>query len=306
MVASNIPLDDFVAGFTSRSLPLAGRIVRLGPDTLTPILTRHAYPDHLAEILGEALLLSVLVGAGMKFEGRVLAQAEGDGPVSMLVGEYRKDGGVRAYSRHEPDRWAWLDKVNKGERPHMPQLFGPAGRFGLIIIHDRPSTPPYQGIVPLEKATLSACARDYFARSEQIDTGLHLAVRKTEHGHWIGGGMMMQRVAGDDFRGDTHQGWLEAQALFNTLRTEELVDEALPAADLLYKLFHEGGVAMQAAQPLKDTCTCSRDRLIGTLQGMADESLRELVEADGTLGLDCQFCSRHFKIPIAEVTQSPS
>jgi molecular chaperone Hsp33 len=306
MAASNIPLDDFVAGFASPGLPVAGRVVRLGPGTLTPILNRHAYPDHLAELLGEALLLSILVGAGMKFEGRVLAQAEGDGPVSMLVGEYRKDGGVRAYARHEPERWEWLNKINKGERPHMPQLFGATGRFGLIIIHDRPSTPPYQGIVPLEKAGLAACARDYFARSEQIDTSLHLTVRRTDRGGWVGGGMMMQRVASDDTRGDTREGWLEAQALFNTLQAEELVDESLPTAGLLFRLFHESGVSMEPPQPLLDICTCSRERLIGTLQGMADDSLRELVEPDGTLGLDCQFCSRHFTIPIEDVTGSTS
>jgi molecular chaperone Hsp33 len=63
---------------------------------------------------------------------------------------------------------------------------------------------------------------------------------------------------------------------------------------------------MEPPQPLLDICTCSRERLIGTLQGMADDSLRELVEPDGTLGLDCQFCSRHFTIPIEDVTGSTS
>ena len=76
-------------------------------------------------------MLSALVGSGMKFEGKVLAQAEGDGPVSMLVGEYTKSGGLRGYARHEPERWAWLNKVNKGDKPHMPQLFGATGRLGL-------------------------------------------------------------------------------------------------------------------------------------------------------------------------------
>ena len=70
---------------------------------------------------------------------QAIVQAEGDGPVSMLVGEYHKDGSVRAYSRFEHERWAYLDRVNKGEKPHMPQLFGPMGRLGLIIVHDRPS-----------------------------------------------------------------------------------------------------------------------------------------------------------------------
>lgn len=306
MTASNVSQDDYVAGFASASLPISGRIVKLGPESLSPILNRHAYPDHLAEILGEALMISVLVGASMSFEGRVIAQAEGDGPVSMLVGEYRKDGGLRAYARHEPERWEWLDKVNKGEKPHVPQLFGAMGRLGLIIIGDQPNAQPYQGIVPMDAGSLPECARNYFERSVQVPTSLRINVHKKADGEWTGGGLMIQRIAGDDARGDTDDGWREAQSLFSTLRDEELIDPALPGDQLLYRLFHEGGVAMEPAELLSDSCTCNRERLIGTLRGMADESLREMVEPDGTLGVDCQFCSRHYTIPIDEVTSAPS
>ncbi|MEQ8556752.1 MAG: Hsp33 family molecular chaperone HslO [Henriciella sp.] len=294
--------EDYVASFSSETLPVAGRVVRMGSQTLSPILQRHAYPDHLGEILGEALLLATLVGSGMKFEGRVMTQAEGDGPVSMLVGEYHKDGSVRAYSRFEQERWAYLEKVNKGLKPHMPQLFGPMGRLGLIIVHDKPGMQPYQGIVPLAKGSLQECAEDYFHQSEQIETCLAMAVKRDQAGEWHGGGMMMQKIAGDDARGDTEDGWLEAQALFNTLTPEELISEEIAAPDLLYRLFHEGGVRMEAPQLLIDRCTCSEDRLRKTLSGMADESLHDMVEPDGTLKVDCQFCARHYDIPIEAVT----
>ena len=305
MQPSNVQMNDFVAGFSPHGLPVRGRVIKLGAGTLSPILKRHAYPDHLAEILGEALMLSALVGSGMKFEGKVLAQAEGDGPVSMLVGDYSKSGALRAYAKHEPERWAWLNKVNKGEKPHMPQLFGAMGRLGLIILHDYPDMQPYQGIVPLAKGSLAQCAEDYFYRSEQVETKLRLAVHRDAAGEWRGGGMMIQKIAGDEARGDTDDGWREAEALFSTLTEEELTDPALPATDLVYRLFHEGGVAMDRdAQVLGDVCTCSRERLAGTLQGMADESLRDMVEPDGTLKVDCQFCSRQYIIPIEDVTSA--
>lgn len=307
MQPSNIQRNDFVAGFSPQGLPVRGRVIKLGSESLSPILKRHAYPDHLAEILGEALMLSALVGSGMQFEGKVLAQAEGDGPVSLLVGEYAKTGGLRAYTKHEPERWAWLEKVNKGDKPHMPQLFGPTGRLGLIILHDNPDMQPYQGIVPLVKGSLSQCAQEYFIRSEQVDTRLRMHIHKDAAGDWHGGGMMIQRIAGDDSRGETEDGWREAEALFATLKDEELTDQTLPAADLLYRLFHEGGVVMEEEpQILEDRCTCSRERLIGTLEGMADESLRELVEPDGTLKVDCQFCARQYIIPIDDVTGAVS
>ena len=305
MTQTNIPMDDFVAGFSPQGLPVRGRVIRLSEGTISPIQNRHAYPDHLAEILGEAVMLSALVGSGMKFEGKVLAQAEGDGPVSMLVGEYTKSGGLRGYARHEPERWAWLNKVNKGDKPHMPQLFGATGRLALIIVHENTDLKPYQGIVPLAKGSLAQCAEDYFYRSEQVETKLRLSVHRDETGAWRAGGMMIQKIAGDDARGDTEDGWREAEALFSTLTNEELTDPALPAADLVYRLFHEGGVAMDSdAQALDDVCTCSQERLVGTLQGMADESLRDMVEPDGTLKVDCQFCSRQYIIPIDEVTSA--
>ncbi|MEL7284348.1 MAG: Hsp33 family molecular chaperone HslO [Pseudomonadota bacterium] len=305
MRPTNIPMDDFVAGFSPQGLPVRGRVIRLSETTISPILKRHDYPDHLAEILGEAIMLSALVGSGMKFQGKVLAQAEGDGPVNMLVGEYTKAGGLRGYAKHEPERWAWLNKVNKGEKPHMPQLFGATGRLGLIIVYDNDRLKPYQGIVPLAKGSLAVCAEDYFRQSEQVESRLRMAVTKDEKGIWRAGGMMIQKIAGDDARGDTEDGWREAEALFSTLTEEELTDPALPATDLVYRLFHEGGVAMDSdAQRLDDVCTCSRDRLVGTLQGMADESLREMVEPDGTLQVDCQFCARKYSIAIEEVTNA--
>jgi len=305
MTSSNIPMDDFVAGFSPQGLPVRGRVIRLSEATISPILNRHAYPDHLGEILGEAILLSALVGSGMKFDGKMLVQAEGDGPVSMLVGEYTKAGGLRGYTKHEPERWAWLNKVNKGEKPHMPQLFGPQGRLGMIIVYANTDLKPYQGIVPLAKGSLAECAEDYFRRSEQVESHLRLAVHKDEAGTWRAGGMMIQKIAGDDARGDTDEGWREAEALFSTLTQEELTDPSLPATDLVYRLFHEGGVAMDSdVQPLSDVCTCSRERLVGMLQGMADESLRDMVEPDGTLQIDCQFCARKYSIAIEDVTNA--
>ncbi len=305
MTPTNVPMEDFVSGFSPQGLPVRGRIIRLSDQSISPILKRHAYPDHLAEILGEAVMLSALVGSGMKFKGKVMAQAEGDGPVSMMVGEYTKAGGLRGYARHEPERWAWLEKVNKGDKPHMPQLFGATGRLGLIIVYENTEMKPYQGIVPLAKGSLAECAQDYFRRSEQVDTLLRLAVRKDGQGGWRAGGMMIQKIAGDDTRGETDEGWRESEALFATLTDDELIDPGLPAQDLVYRLFNEAGVAMDAdAQALDDLCTCSRERLVGTLQGMADESLRDMVEPDGTLQVNCQFCSREYTIPIDKVTSA--
>lgn len=301
---------DFVANFQIDQRPIRGRVTRMGAMSLSPILHRHDYPDSLARILGEAVTLAAVLGSSLKFEGRLLVQAEGDGPVSMLVGEYRSGGGVRGYAKYDADAWAHLEKVNKGGAPHMPQLFGPTGRLALIIVQDNPSTQPYQGVVPLMKATLAECAEDYFAQSEQIPTRIKLSVAELdkagEDSVWVSAGMMVQRIAADAARGETNEAWREAEALFHTLTPAELVDPDLPVNDLLYRLFHEQGVRIEDAIELADECTCNQERLVATLTSLPDEELREMVEADGTLAIDCQFCARHYSIGIDEVTQAVS
>lgn len=299
-------VTDFVTNFQIVDRPVRGRAVRMGEGSLSGILNRHDYPKNLARILGEAVTLAALVGASLKFEGRLLVQAEGDGPVTMLVGEYRSDGGVRGYARFDEEAWAHLEKVNKGAPPHMPQLFGPNGRLGLIIVQDDPSVQPYQGIVPLVKGTLMECAEDYFAMSEQVPTLIKLSVAELEKPGeppvWVSGGMMVQRIAADTARGETEEAWREAEALFATLTDAELADAELAMQDLLYRLFHEQGVTMETPQGLDDRCTCNQERLVETLLTMPDDSLREIVEPDGTLAIDCQFCNRHYSIPISDVT----
>lgn len=294
---------DFAATFQIAGRPIRGRTVRMGPASISPILDRHDYPHHLAQILGEAVLLAALVGASLKFEGKILVQAEGDGPVRLLVGEYSTNGHVRGYARYDAEGWANLERVNKGGEPHMPQLFGRTGRLGLILVQDNPSIQPYQGIVPLTKASLAQCAEDYFAMSEQVPSRIRLAVeRSAADGGWTAGGMLVQRIAGDDARGETDEGWREAEALFATLSPGELIDTGLPVTELLYRLFHEQGVTLEGAMPVADKCTCSEERLVTTLSQMPDESLRELVEEDGNLSIDCQFCGRHYNVDISRVT----
>lgn len=294
---------DFAASFQIEGRPVRGRAVRMGADSVSPILARHDYPPHLAKILGEAITLAALVGTSLKFEGRVLVQAEGDGPISLMVGEYASHGGVRGYARFDKDAWANLERVNKGAEPHMPQLFGRTGRLGLILIHDNPDVQPYQGIVPLHKATLAQCAEDYFAMSEQVPSRIRLEVKHLDgYAGWISGGMMVQRIAGDETRGDTDEEWREAEALFATLTPQELVDPELPMTELLFRLFHETGVSLEPGMAVADKCTCNEERLVSTLRQMPDESLRELVEPDGNLSIDCQFCARHYTVGIDQVT----
>ncbi len=286
--------DDIVAAFSLDRAPVRGRTVRIGAEALDPILQRHDYPRPVAMLLGEALALAALVGSLLKAEGRLVVQAQGEGPVSLLVAEYSVGGGLRGYARLVEGAAATLDT----NRMSPAALLG-AGNLVLTLDQGDNKTS-YQGVVPLDGATLAACAESYFRVSEQTDTCIKLAVGELFTADapalWRAGGILLQRLATDDARGDTAEDWNRASILFATLRDEELVDPELPADRLLYRLFHEEGARMDAPAALEDRCTCNEDRLAGVMRQFPAEELRDLVEDDGKIHARCQFCAREYLI----------
>jgi molecular chaperone Hsp33 len=287
--------DDLVAPFSLDAAPVRGRVVRLGPRALDPILRRHDYPRPVAMLLGETLALAALMGSLLKVDGRLVVQAQGEGLVQLLVAEHG-GGGLRGYARLAPGAAETLSKAHHRLPPAV--LLG-AGNLVLTLDQGDDKTA-YQGVVPLEGDTLAGCAETYFRASEQTETGIRLAVGEVMSADapplWRGGGMLLQRVAGDLARGDTGEDWSRALMLFATLRDEELIDPALAADRLLYRLFHEEGARMAEAQPLEDRCTCNEERLTSVMRRFPPEELRDLIEPDGLLHARCQFCARNYLI----------
>lgn len=281
--------DNFIAPFSLDAAPVRGRVVRMG-SALDSILRRHDYPRPVAMLLGEALSLAALVGSLLKVEGRLVVQAQGEGPVSLLVAEHL-EGGLRGYARFE-------GALAQSNRMTPAALLG-AGALALTLDQGE-GKAPYQGVVPLDGPTLAACASNYFRDSEQTDTAMHLAVGEIMEGdgppRWRGGGVLMQRIAADAARGDTAEDWSRASHLFATLTDAELIDPALASDRLLYRLFHEEGARMGDPGPLSDRCSCNEARLAQTLRQFPKEELRDLVEPDGFLHARCQFCARKFLI----------
>ncbi len=296
--------DDFVASFQIVDTPVRGRITRLGDGVLDPILKRHDYPRWAANLLGEAVTLAVLVSHSLKFDGRVAVQAQGEGPVSLMVAEARSDGGVRGYLRLDKTKWEKLDRINKGQRPHIPQVLG-KGVLALMLQPNDPNQAPWQSLVPLDGATLADCAQAWFDQSEQIPTRVRLAVAEiSEPGgtkRWRSGGAILQRIAADDLRGATDEAWNNARTLFDTTTDLELADPDLSSAELLFRLFHENGVVLEPPRHLADRCTCSEEKLLTTLRSMPREEIMGLAEEDGAIGASCQFCGRVYRFPAASV-----
>jgi molecular chaperone Hsp33 len=290
--------DDLVAAFQIEGQPVRGRIARLG--LVDDILTRHDYPEPVANLLGEACALAALVGASLKFEGRLIVQAQGKGPVAYVVADYDTSGGLRGYCRFDAERVA---EVSQGfVRPGASVLLG-EGVF-VMTIDPGPGKERYQGITPIEGETLALSAEQYFARSEQVPTRVRLAVGEVQDAagrRWRAGGAMIQNIAEDDARGPTREAWERAEVLFATLGEDELIDPTISTETLLYRLFHEDGVRLFQAMPLRAFCRCSESGVRGMLRSFPPEERAEMVEGDGRIHVTCEYCSRTYEIEPAEV-----
>jgi molecular chaperone Hsp33 len=297
---TQFPTDDFVAPFAIEEQPVRGRVARLGP-AIDQILTRHDYPEPVANLLGEACALAALVGSSLKFEGRLIVQAQGSGPVAYVVADYDTNGALRGYCRFDAERVA---AASSGfVRPGARSLLG-EGVF-IMTVDPGPDMERYQGVTPIEGETLALCAESYFAQSEQVPTRVRLAVGQVDVGegpHWRAGGLLIQNVAEDDARGSTEDAWTRAEALFETVGEDELIDPTVAAQTLLWRLFHEDGVRLFSATPLSGFCRCTEERVIGMLMAFPPEERADMAQ-DGRIEVTCEYCSRVYALPVDAVAE---
>ena len=297
--AAAAPADDLAAAFQIEGWPVRGRLVRLG-ETIDAILSAHAYPEPVAGLLGEACALAALVGSSLKFEGRLIVQAQGDGPVRYVVADYDTAGHLRGYCRFDPDE---VEAVSQGfSRPGAKTLLG-QGVFVMTL--DRgPDFERTQGITPIEGESLSLAAEHYFEQSEQVPTKVRLAVGTVSSGYgpsWRAGGALIQLIAGDAARGSTEEVWDRSRALFQTLADDELIDPTITPETLLFRLFHEDGVRLEDARPLKAQCRCSKDRIAAVLTSFGPEERAGMVEDDGKIRVTCEYCASVYELEPEEI-----
>jgi molecular chaperone Hsp33 len=291
-------IDDQVAAIQIGDGSVRGRIVRMGT-ALDQALGGDRYPEPVARLLGEAIMISALVARSLKFDGKLLVQAMGtnEGAVSMLVAESTTDGHVRAYARYDDASLARI--LDKQPVPGADMLIsgGESGGTFAMTIDQGANMERYQGLAAIEGASLARCAEHYFRQSEQVPTRLHLAVGQLQNPGqdpaWRGGGLMVQRIAGDHARRDTDDAWNHAKAVMPTLSAEEVLDPDLASDQLLYRLFHELGVRRAEPANILAKCSCSRDRLLATLNTFEKSERTEMLQ-DGEVKANCEFCTTDY------------
>ena len=316
------PADDAIVPFSVESLDLRGRIVRLGP-SLDDILSGHDYPRPISKLLGEAIVLTVLLGSSLKFDGRFILQTQADGPVRMLVVDFVSPGRVRACARFDARD---LEQAIALGRDSPGELLG-TGHLAMTI-DQGPGMNRYQGMVALTGGSLEDAAHEYFLRSEQIPTRVRHAVAEEYNAaggprpHWRAGGLMVQflpatteRMRAPDLHpGDAPEGtgahdlpedeaWVEARSLVATAQDLELIDPGLSSERLLYRLFHEHGVRVFRPVDVESKCTCSREGVQTMLRSFPQDDRDHMVE-NGMISVTCEFCTSNYLFDPAEVADA--
>jgi len=287
---------DRVLAFSVPGRNARGRVVRLGP-ALDTVLSAHDYPTAIRHLLAEALVLTALMGSLLKEGGSQLTmQAQATGAiVDLLVCDYR-DGQIRGYLRHDAERLAALETF-----PSLQAMFGGEGFLGLTF--DLPASGQrYQGIVPLEGASLTEACQSYFAQSEQVPTLIRTGIRWDGH-RCIAGGLLVQHLAeGEEGRARLHVSmdhpeWEHIAVLAGSTRQEELVDPELSLEALVWRLFHEETeVRVEPLAVLSRGCRCTIEHYEEVLSRFPEEDRVEMRSDDGLIAVDCAFCSKIFKI----------
>jgi molecular chaperone Hsp33 len=286
--------------FTLADDDARGRVVRLGP-VLNTIMAAHSYPPAAERVLAEALVLTALLGSTLKSaDSQLTIQAQTEnGPIKLLVCDYVA-GQLRGYLSFDSERL-----IAAGAEP---TLFGLFGKGFLALTFDTASTDErYQGIVPLEGATLADAVEQYFRQSEQVPTVVRVAINHDPLHGCVAGGVLIQQLAqgelgGErlDVRGESHHAdvaWEHVATLAETLKSSELTDPDLSLEALVWRLYHdEAEVRVSYGERLARGCRCDPQYLASVLARFPEAERTEMAGDDGMISVDCAFCSRVFAI----------
>lgn len=274
-------MSDSLQRFLLESTPVRGEIVHLDA-TWRAVLERRSYPAPLQSLLGDMMAAAALLSAILKFEGSLIMQMQGNGPVQLLVVEATSDHTLRATAKWEGD----LDRGN------VTELLG-AGRFVISIVPNS-GKQTYQGIVAIEGDSIAQVLEHYMAKSEQLETRLWLASDSQQ-----AAGMLLQKLPAAPTQ--DADAWNRATQLGETIRREELL--SLPAREIIRRLYHEEDVRVFESRPVAFRCSCSRERVTSMLRMLGHDEVRSIIAERNTVEVDCEFCGRHYTFDAVDAEQ---
>lgn len=268
-------LRDISRRFLFEEADIRGETVHLD-DSLAEVLANHQYAPGVSRLLGEFMAAAVLLTTTLKYEGSMILQARSDGQVPLMMAECSSDLKLRAIAR--------------GAQQATSEAFEVLLESGqLVITIDPLKGERYQGIVPLVENSLARSLDAYFHMSEQLHTRFWLACDGNR-----AAGMLLQQLPSQvqtDPQTRENQ-WQHVCTLSETLTDDELL--ALPAQEILRRLFHEEPTRLFEARSPEFWCSCTRERTFNALSAVGAEEVESLLQEQGSITMDCEFCSQQY------------
>ena len=250
--------------------------------TKNEMLDHQTMPMAVKTLCEELVAAACLLSHMLKFDGQMILQIKGSGPITMMVAECSSEGHIRSTAQ-------WAEVGNASTFEDL------VGTGYLAVTVDPRQGEQYQGIVPLESGSISGCLNRYFDNSEQLDTKLWLATNQSTVG-----GLLIQRIP--DEGGQSLQGysnWKTLSTLADTITDHELALDAGPL--LIYKLFHELDPRGFDPWTIEFGCSCSRERSARALRALGETELKQLFTEQPSFTLDCHFCGQVYQYDQADL-----
>lgn len=300
--------DNFVQPFQLESSNLRGRIVQLG-SVVNDIITAHDYPLPVSHLVAETVTMTLALSSMLKYEGIFTLQAQGDGPLRMLAADYTSEGIIRGCASFNEERFqnsreqiAAL-KTTESAQNHLAQYLGKG--YIAFTVDQSGYADRYQGIVELKGASLVDCVQHYFNQSEQIGTGIKMAVGQRD-GKWRACAIMLQHMPEEQKNTEAGSGnlkeddWRRSMILLDSCTEDEMLSPLLDAHELLFRLFHEEGVRVYDRKEVHKGCRCDSQRVENILYCMSEEDIAHM-DKDGKIHMTCEFCSRSYTYETKDV-----
>ena len=289
-------LMDTLQRFIFENAAVRGELVEIS-DTWQQVQARKDYPAPVRTLLGEMLAAAALLSANLKFNGMLVLQVHGDGPVRLLVVECDSDLRLRATAKLAPDAVIPDDAT-------LTQLVNAQGHGRFVITLDPkdklPGQQPYQGIVPLDGDSVAVVIENYMLRSEQLDTKLWLAADQQ-----VSRGLLLQKLpreGGIDAPvSDDAESWNRTVMLASTLRTEELLSTDI--STLMRRLFWEETIRVFEPRHPSFYCSCTREKVGNMLKMLGKPEIDSALADLGKLAINCDFCGQHYEFDKVDCAQ---
>ncbi len=281
-----MPDNDLLHRFIIENTRVRGELVHLSA-SWKAVLERYDYPKNVQRVLGEAFAACALLSATIKYEGSLILQIRGDGPLHLLVVQATSEGTLRGLAR-------WSADVPEKD---LKKIFG---NGSMVITIEPPKGEPYQGIIALEGEHIQDAIENYFKQSEQLNTRLWLAADENNCT-----GFLLQELpeSAKEIQqsnlGENHHDWQHAEALGNTISNEELL--TLSTKEILHRLFHEDDIRLFEPAPLSFRCSCSSNRIDKMIISLGVNEAREIISEQGKIQVDCEFCNAQYNYDSVDV-----